>query len=88
VAKKEWIKTSFWMPENTPEEKKDEIKPPSTKFQCPYNHSIKETSSAVKPSSHTVKFKELVSLKINKASSGDGKTSELICWVCSKNLGF
>ena len=34
-AKKEWIKTSFWMPENTPQTKKDGPKAPSKSLFCP-----------------------------------------------------
>ena len=34
-AKKEWIKTSFWMPENTPQTKKDGAKAPSKALFCP-----------------------------------------------------
>lgn len=33
--KKEWIKTSFWAPDNTPMVKEAEIKAPEKKLYCP-----------------------------------------------------
>jgi hypothetical protein len=34
-AKKEWIKTSFWMPENTPQVKDEGAQAPSKTLFCP-----------------------------------------------------
>lgn len=73
VAKKEWIKTSFWVPENTPILKDDrQAKIPSRKLICP----IYDKNDA--KSKHVIKFKELISLKF---SAEKGK-NQIMCWLC------
>ena len=56
VAKKDWIKTSFWMPENTPDMPVEEMKEPpaKAKLECPFS----------KQDSHKIKIKELVKIKL------------------------
>lgn len=39
VAKKEWIKTAFWMPENA-KHVQNEIQAPSKDLKCIYEHKI------------------------------------------------
>ena len=64
VAKKEWIKTSFWMPENNSakEAVKEEAQGLQKKqrMQCPYASS--------QEASHSVKFKELLKLRLKEDS--------------------
>lgn len=91
VAKKEWIKTSFWMPENSNtdkavekkqseiEETKQEVRKAKLKMTCPYA-PITSTNE-----SHSIKFKDLVTLKLREDSS-EGKAS-FVCQVCTKKLG-
>jgi hypothetical protein len=55
VAKKEWIKTSFWMPENGTEVSND-IKAPVSKLVCPFS----------KDQGHTIKVKDLIKLDISE----------------------
>ena len=89
VAKKEWIKTSFWMPENTNvdkkhieaeiEEAKNEVKKTKFRMTCPYSLTTATTES------HSIRFKDLVPLKLIE-DSVEGKTN-FICQVCTKKLG-
>ena len=86
VAKEQWIKTSFWMPENADEE----LKAPTTaegaatateekpKMMCPYSRNSDTTLS------HKLRFKDLITLKLTK----DEQTKEFLCEVCRKQLGL
>ena len=70
-AKKEWIKTSFWMPENTPQAKDEGPVTPSKSLCCPiFDKGDLSTR-------HQIKLKELTSLHFN---------TDLTCWFCSKTL--
>ena len=83
VAKKEWIKTSFWMPENAAagkpagqqepdlEETKEEGKKKKLKMSCPFAPATSDGES------HSIKFKDLVPLKLSEDAS-EGKIS-FIC---------
>lgn len=51
IAKKEWIKTAYWMPENA-NHVKSEILPPSKDLVCPF-------------SSHKILIKKLVKVKVS-----------------------
>lgn len=76
--KREWIKTSFWAPDNTPMEKdanNDEPQPPSKSLYCP---AVKQDN---KQDAHIVKVKELISLKLDENTSG-----QFVCWTCQKPL--
>ena len=74
VAKETWIKTSFWMPENAEEELKknanpndDQVEQNKPKMLCPYARpkaSEGAESQHVRGESHTLKFKELITLKL------------------------
>ena len=67
VAKKDWIKTSFWVAENTPVlENQEELKAPSKKLICP----IFDKSDS--KSRHSIKFKDLISIKFYSFNSQDG----------------
>lgn len=73
--KKEWIKASFWAPDNTPmviEKCKDA---PSKKLFCP------AVALDDKEGAHSVKLKELIALKMD-----ENELQEYICWTCQKPL--
>lgn len=53
--KKEWIKTSFWAPDNTPLVKPTELKPPSKDLYCPAVPSDDKLA-------HTLRLKDLIAL--------------------------
>ena len=93
VEKKDWIKTSFWAPENTPDNqtsaapgesqnKDDAGAIPSKKLYCPI-HQKGENSDK-----HQIRIKELISLKFDSEEktrdTASGKVAEerYICWVC------
>ena len=59
--KKEWVKASFWVPTNTPEADKKGLaaEMPSKKLKCP----IFEKNEKGEEKKHSIKIKELVSLK-------------------------
>ena len=80
VKKEEWIKTSFWAPDNTPDAgPQNAIKPPSKKLACP---AVANTDEA-----HSIKVKELVTLKLQSETNKNGDKSFYSCWVCTKQLG-
>jgi len=64
VAKEQWIKTSFWMPENAEEELKtgvlpaEYVAPEKPRMTCPYISATDTTQS------HRLKFKDLITLKL------------------------
>jgi nitric oxide synthase-interacting protein len=70
-AKKDWIKTSFWMPENTPEVKDEDGKPPCKTLFCPIFDQMEPKTK------HPIRVKELVSLHFGP---------DYTCWLCSKVL--
>ncbi|CDW78899.1 methyltransferase-like protein 10 [Stylonychia lemnae] len=72
--KQEWIKTSFWAPDNVPALQKEEMKAPSKKLICPAQ--IKESIEE-----HQIKMKDLVNLKMEQ-----NEQNEYICWICKKGL--
>eukprot|EP00347_Sterkiella_histriomuscorum_P009633 403340461 len=72
-AKQDWIKTSFWAPDNQPKAKDDEINAPSKKMKCP---AVKDNNS------HSIKLKELVNLKLD-----ENENHKFVCWICKKALG-
>ena len=93
VAKKDWIKTSFWAPENTPDNQDASAKPavgeaaaaPTKKLYCPI---FEKTENGVKKQ-HQLKLKELIPLKFDseETTGENGKIHEsYICWVCQKKL--
>jgi hypothetical protein len=70
--KKEWIKASFWAPDNTPIMVIDnEALAPSKKLYCPAIpiEDIKEK--------HSIKLKELITLILD-----ENDLKEYICWTC------
>mmetsp|Transcript_18557 Transcript_18557/g.16441 ORF Transcript_18557/g.16441 Transcript_18557/m.16441 type:complete len:90 (+) Transcript_18557:304-573(+) len=52
--RKDWIQTSFWVPEMTPQAEKKDMNKPTRKLLCP-THSADD---------HFVKLKNLISLNI------------------------
>ncbi|CAI2371699.1 unnamed protein product [Moneuplotes crassus] len=70
--KKDWIKTSFWVPEMTPQAHKTEVKKPTRKLLCP-SHAADD---------HFLKLKNLIDLKIKL----DSEEKEFICPLCNKTL--
>ncbi len=75
--KREWIKTSFWAPDNTPlakEQNNDEPKPPSKNMYCP-------AVSVSNKDAHKIKVKELITLKLDA-----NDLEEFVCWTCQKPL--
>lgn len=89
VEKKEWIKTSFWVPENTPDiEKKTIDTMPNKKLYCPIQHK----SESGELTKHQIKLKELVSLKFKVDEFKDQSTGksikQYICYICQKQLQF
>lgn len=56
--KKEWIKTSFWAPDNTPLVKNNELKAPSKDLYCP-------AVPVDDKESHTIRLKDLIKLKLD-----------------------
>mmetsp|Transcript_23038 Transcript_23038/g.17474 ORF Transcript_23038/g.17474 Transcript_23038/m.17474 type:complete len:89 (+) Transcript_23038:335-601(+) len=52
-VKKDWVKASFWAPENTPKVDQDLIQKPSKHLSCPV-------------ADHKLKMKELISLKLEE----------------------
>jgi hypothetical protein len=76
--KKEWLKVSFWAPDNTPALKEDEgaTKAPSSKMYCP---AVAAEDIGGK---HSIKLKELISLKIDERPNKDGSSNEYACWTC------
>ena len=79
--KRQWIKTSFWAPDNTPMENLKEVnalkepKEPSKAMYCP---AVAQDS---KDEAHRVKLKELISLKLD-----ENDLLEYVCWTCQKPL--
>jgi hypothetical protein len=69
--KKEWIKASFWAPDNTPMVIDNEALAPSKKLYCPAIpiEDIKEK--------HSIKLKELITLILD-----ENDLKEYICWTC------
>jgi L1 cell adhesion molecule like protein len=69
--KKEWIKASFWAPDNTPMVIDNEALAPSKKLYCPAIpiEVIKEK--------HSIKLKELITLILD-----ENDLKEYICWTC------
>lgn len=89
VAKKDWIKTSFWVPENTPHKSENVLKTSEPikkeKLYCPvYDKNCSDKESALNKK-HQIKMKELISLKFDSEVNEKGK-EEYICWVCQKSL--
>ena len=81
VAKKDWIKTSYWMPEHTPAEVDKSTDAPSSKLVCPW--STKQSSTVSKESEgHYVKLKDLVRLNLSQ-----DEKEQFVCQVCAKKLG-
>jgi len=70
-AKKDWIQTSFWVPEMTPGVKKELKTKPDMRLDCPAKTS----------DDHKVKVKRLVSLKLNTTES-----DEYQCYLCKRAL--
>ena len=92
VAKEQWIKTSFWMPENSEVELKQEStqaanlavsestevkKSATTKIRMVCPHS------KVEKETHNLRFKDLITIKLNE----DLSSNEFICEICRKKLG-
>ena len=75
--KKEWIKTSFWAPDNTPMTAKAEVNAPSKHLNCP---AIPQDDQK---NAHTLRLKDLVSLKLD-----ENDLHEYICWTCQKPLVY
>jgi len=73
--KKEWIKTSFWAPDNTPITKETELKAPSKDLYCPAvaQDDVKHA--------HALRLKDLIALKLD-----ENDLHEYICWTCQKPL--
>ena len=74
--KKEWLKVSFWAPDNTPAVKEDapSSQPPSVKMYCP---AVATDDHAGK---HSIKLKELITLKLDERVNDS--SSEYACWIC------
>lgn len=75
--KKEWLKTSFWAPDNTPMVNDSKIEAPSKKHYCP------AVALEDKDGKHQIKMKELISLRMD-----ENDLHEYICWTCQKPLGL
>ena len=73
--KKEWIKTSFWAPDNTPLAAKAEVKAPARDLYCPAVPQDDQKNA------HTLRLKDLISLKLD-----ENDLHEYICWTCQKPL--
>ena len=73
--KKEWIKTSFWAPDNTPLADKAQVKAPARDLYCPAVPQDDQKNA------HTLRLKDLISLKLD-----ENDMHEYICWTCQKPL--
>ena len=70
--KKEWIKTSFWAPNNTPKVEDKEVKgPPSRTMYCP------AIPIEDKEHVHAIRLKEMIALKLD-----ENDLHEYVCWTC------
>ena len=86
VIKKEWIKSSFWMPENTttaddnlPTLKEQQEASKSGKLMCPIGGDH----------THPIKVKDLVTLKLQEEIIIDKQGNKVIkfcCQLCMKHL--
>ncbi len=75
--KREWIKTSFWAPDNTPLAKDSKIEV----SQAPLKNLYCPALSISNKDAHKIKVKELISLKLDV-----NELQEFICWTCQKAL--
>ena len=88
------------MPTNTPEAEKIKLtEMPSKKLMCPIHETkVDEKNGGIKIKKHSIKIKELVSLKIKCeevtiSKSGDINKKpkikkQFICYICSSPLNF
>lgn len=69
---------SFWAPDNTPAVKEDEAATiaPLNKMYCPAV-ALEDISGK-----HSIKLKELITLKIDEKPNKDGSSNEYACWTC------
>ncbi len=73
--RKEWIKTSFWAPDNTPKIAEETVKAPPKEMYCP------AIPVEDKDKSHHIRMKDLISLKLD-----ENDLHEYVCWTCQKAL--
>lgn len=73
--RKDWIKTSFWAPDNTPMTADKAVKAPSKEMYCP------AIPVEDKEHAHPIRMKDLIPLKLD-----ENDLHEYVCWICQKAL--